>query len=329
MNKHFLIVGNGSDYIKAMWKELIDQEYVQYIDWFDEKKSKSSFKILKRVQYYHKVFYYTRHSGKRIWNGEYNREFTRLEGENVVIFTDLFPLLYDGNFMKKLHKKAMIVVFLINTCWAYFKTDNKKYVSKIFDKLGADRIYSFDKIDCEKYGLTYAENIYSANRINEKEHKKKYNCYFVGQNKGRLETIIAVADQLDKIGKTYLFRITGVDCAEKLQGRPGFILNKEISYEEVLNEIAMTDAILDIPMVGQKGLSLRYFESICYNKKLITYNMSTKSQEFYNPRYILAINDAQLITRDFFEENKAVDYKYNGRYSPTAFVEKEFNDGGN
>lgn len=328
MNKHFLIVGNGSDYIKAMWKELIDQENVQYIDWFDEKKFGRRYNLLKKAQYYHKTFYYTKHSGKRIWSGEYNQKFTKLEEDNIVIFTDLFPLLYDGNFVNKLHKKATIVVFLINTCWSYFKTDNKHYISKIFNRLGVDKIYSFDKDDCEKYGLEYAENIYSVNS-KEENSIKKYDCYFVGQNKGRLETIISVADQLDKVGKTYLFRITGVECTEKLEERTGFILNKEISYAEVLNEIALTDTILDIPMNGQKGLSLRYFESVCYNKKLITYNMSTKSQCFYKPEYILAINNAHQITREFFENSKDVDYKYDGRYSPVTFVKKEFNDNGN
>lgn len=327
MNNFFYIVGNGSDYIKTMWMELIDRKDVLYIDWFDgDAKSRNCFKKLKKIQYYHKTFYHFKHSGKRIWSKEYNPVFMKLntEKENIIIFTDLFPLLYDGNFVRKLKKNAKIIVFLINTCWSYFKTNDKHYVSEVLDNLGVDSIYSFDKGDCEKFGLKYSENIYSKRKCDDENCRKKFDCYFVGQNKGRLNTLIAVADQLDKIGKTYLFRITGVSHEEELHKHKGMVFNEEISYTEVLNEISSADVILDVPMTGQKGLSLRYFESVCYNKKLITYNPSTQDQPFYNPRYMLIINEPLKIEKSFFDDNKIVDYKYDGRYSPIEFVNKEF-----
>ena len=60
---------------------------------------------------------------------------------------------------------------------------------------------------------------------------------------------------------------------------------------DVVKFIHGTKCILDITKTKQIGLTLRTYEAIYYNKKLITFNKTIKKYDFYNSNNILIISD--------------------------------------
>ena len=66
-----------------------------------------------------------------------------------------------------------------------------------------------------------------------------------------------------------------------------------MNYIENLQHVAKTRCILDLVRHGATGLSFRVWESIMYNKKLITDNNHIIESEFYDKRYITLLKEKE------------------------------------
>ena len=100
------------------------------------------------------------------------------------------------------------------------------------------------------------------------------------------------------------------------------IYNKRIPYSEVVEKNKASNCILEIISSGQSGASLRYYEAVCYNKKLLTNNKNVVNLPFYNPDYIHVFEKPEDIDWDWVKERIQVDYHYDGRFSPTHLIDK-------
>lgn len=77
---------------------------------------------------------------------------------------------------------------------------------------------------------------------------------------------------------------------------------KSLNTKEILELYKKSNVILDINHPGQKGLTMRTFESIGAEKKMITTNSEIKKYLFYNPNNILVIDRNNIkIDMDFFK----------------------------
>lgn len=77
---------------------------------------------------------------------------------------------------------------------------------------------------------------------------------------------------------------------------------KSLSTDEIVELYKKSKVILDINHPGQKGLTMRTFESLGAGKKLITTNQEIKKYPFYNPNNILVIDRENFeMNREFFE----------------------------
>lgn len=75
-----------------------------------------------------------------------------------------------------------------------------------------------------------------------------------------------------------------------------------LSHYDIISIYKGSKAILDINHPGQKGLTMRTFETLGAGRKLITTNENVKSYPFYNPQNILIINrDNPIYEKSFFE----------------------------
>lgn len=63
------------------------------------------------------------------------------------------------------------------------------------------------------------------------------------------------------------------------------------TYQENLNHVLSSSLLIDVQIQSQSGLSFRIFESIGYDKKLITTNKDVANYEFYDPNNILIWNN--------------------------------------
>ena len=187
-------------------------------------------------------------------------------------------------------------------------------------KIVSDGIFSWNKIDCEKYKLNYMNGIYYPELIIKKSCPE-YDVMFIGRDKGRAETVFEIREILSSLGLSMHVYL----CADRMYQRfnkPYY--KKLLSYEEVRNKTGKCRAILDIVQVGQTGETMRAREAMFSEIKLITNNKNIMDYDFYCPENIFVIgkddyNDLpQFINRPF----KKVDEKILNKYIETNIWEE-------
>lgn len=149
---------------------------------------------------------------------------------------------------------------------------------------------SYDKGDCEKYGMIYRNEKNFFKCYIGKKKIIKYDVFFVGMDKGRGKYLCELKKQFEDMGLKTKFIITS-------DGR--FAIRKKyysrhISYEKVINFDNESRAIINIVMPGQTGLTLRDFESVFNEVKLITNNVHIRDYDIYNKNNIFILNERNL-----------------------------------
>ncbi len=204
-----------------------------------------------------------------------------------------------GEWKYKLLNATTIIVFSIEYIEAltYIKSINPQlrvvfwYWNPVFRSLNPNDIpgdlcekWSFDKNDCELFNMKSNTTFYLDN-ITLPQNSILYDVIFLGLDKGRRSFINDIEDKMVKNGAKPYFYIVD-DNANKRNYKGSFPL---ISYYEYLTIISKSIAILDFIQEGQNGLTLRPMESLFFQKKLITNDVSIKQYNFYNPNNIFII----------------------------------------
>lgn len=181
----------------------------------------------------------------------------------------------------------------------------------------SSNVYTFDRLDAKKFGYTYFYNYYSVLFDNKRsEYSITSDVFFCGQNKNRINQIYRLYDLLSAQSIKMDFRILGVQLKERKNFDGLTYLSHRVKYAELLRCMMHSRCILDITQPGQYGITIRYFEAVCYNKKLITDNKLVRDMPFYNPEYIQIFDDINNIDTEWIKRNCKVDYEYNGCFSP-------------
>ena len=82
--------------------------------------------------------------------------------------------------------------------------------------------------------------------------------------------------------------------------------NEFIKYDVVLEETMKSNCILEMQLDVQSAATQRYYEAVCYNKKLLTNNKNVVNLPFYNPDYIHVFEKPEDID---WEWVKTVDFR--------------------
>lgn len=324
---NFYIIGTGKDYVKAMWREALSLDNVVYIEspMMEKFRGKYIFDFIESKLYGLRVNTRINLPGKFIWRKYYGLGQVMFDAskKNIIIFSDMTRLLSDTKYWKKLKKEYGLVycLILLNSC-RHDLNKKSEEIRRILEFLPVDIIYTFDKRDADEFGLEHFPSMLS--EIHTAESYDSVNdFYFIGQKKNRLKDIVALYSHLTELGYKCLFRVTGAD-ENDIKAFPGIIFNKPITYEESIKEIKSSKCIIDVKIPEQKGLSLRYFEAIIYNRLLLTNNESVMEENFYNPKYMYVYNDiCDVAITDVFLDG-VPDYKYKSSmsYSPIAFLKR-------
>lgn len=179
-----------------------------------------------------------------------------------------------------------------------------------------DYIFTLSSEEAKKYGYTYFDTIYS--KVITDCPKTIRDLFFVGSNKGRLNTLY---DILNSAGNaSCLFHIHGVP-KEMQRPFPG-IIYEPIDYLTTLHKTLENNCILEILPQAVTAQTSRYYEAVCYNKKLLTNNKNVVNLPFYNPDYIHLFENPEDIDWNWVKERVAIDYHYDGRFSPIHLIDK-------
>lgn len=234
-----------------------------------------------------------------------------------IIFGNAVLNTLDDRFIRKLNSKKNIHLIL------YFSDPVDSYFARLA-KLRVNRnyfsyIFTFDSADAKKYGYILMRNLYSVSNVKPDMSTKSDIC-FIGENKGRLEKLQQICDECKKNHVHYNFRMTRVRNSDERQD--GIIYNRRIPYLETIAQAKASNCLLEILQEGQTGVTFRYYEAVCYNKKLLTNNPDVINLPYYDPRYMRYYKNITDIDFEWIKKYENIDYHYNGEFSPIKFLGK-------
>lgn len=277
------------------------------VDYYDERPSNNNFTKgiirlkrsllqLKINKYYNKILL-------EIKDKKYDFLFVN-KGEVVPEF-----------FLEDFKKQQPNCQCIFYTWDSFSNNKNALTILKYFDKK-----FSFDSDDAVKYGLEFRPLFYldfyqEIDLI--KNVRINNDLLFLGTaHSDRYRISNNIANWCDKHNlKAY--------CYYYMQGRFVYFYKKmfdktfkEFDYKKLSFEslnakdlfqlYLKSKVVLDINHPGQKGLTMRTFETIGAKRKMITTNAEVRKYKFYDPNNILIIDREDVrLTKEFFES----DYK--------------------
>lgn len=255
---------------------------------------------------------------RKIWDSFYLIEKAKKDKKNeyIVFMTNVSAKKFRVEYLQDLKKYKNIHLVLIAVDSF---VDQFLCPLGIMEKVDFDLIYSFDRDDCAKYGLLYTQSQYSK-MDDVKAANVQYDLFFIGRAKDRLEKLKHIVRKANSYGLRTGFFLLGVPKKqrEKIDGIT--YLDRVMPYREVLPLILSSKCLVDIVQEGQKGLTMRVYEAIFYNKKLYTNNESIRNLRYYDPRYMMISSDLENVEEAFFGDTVFVDYKYENDYSPIVLL---------
>lgn len=189
-----------------------------------------------------------------------------------------------------------------------------------------EEVFTYDREDSIKYGWNYFGLSYFSQPTDFKIKDKSSDAYFIGGLKGnRNDLILDTFLKLDSFGAQVIFDIYCYSDEQYNQRKYPEKINyfkKWKEYNEIQKEIASTNCIIEILQDGQTTQSIRYFEAIYYNKKLLTNNPNIFKLPFYDERYMKFFNKVDDIDVEWVKAKESIDYGYNGEFSPIGLLQE-------
>ena len=224
---------------------------------------------------------------------------------------------------KMINPNVKIYLYLLNSMDA-----QSPIMRGVRHKIGSfdwDNIYTFDSHDAQKYGYHYLGfNYYSLHKFDSSSQDVilQNDVFFVGGLKGgRTNMIYDIYSQLLAGNVKCDFYLMPSKDISLIQ-QPGiFYYRGWRPYEDILKHVQKANCILEIMQKGQTGATLRYFEAVIMNKKLLTNNPNIVDFPFYNPKWMRIIENIDDIDVDWVKKREEIDYNYDGEFSPIHFID--------
>ena len=316
--KIFIFIAPQND-LGTRFSDLKNDERVTYVEGSGRKLNNRLLQSFKRIHLSTRINKYINLPFKSIWGCNLDKIDWNDEIAYYLIVCQgaLWPI--KPSYLEQLKNKYKIKFAIV--LYDYWDSKYAKIARYYVERLQFDYIFSFDHNDCSKYGFEYM-NCHYSKLISEcpKNINENYDIYFAGNNKNRIDLLHEIYDKMKSNGAIGNFRISEVP--KKKQKFIEIIYNKNIRYNAVIKETLLTNCILEILQNGQSGATLRYYEAVCYNKKLLTNNKNVVNLPFYNSDYIHIFEQPEDIDWDWVKERIPVDYHYDGRFSPIHLIDK-------
>lgn len=291
-------------------KKLVDSG--AKVSYYDERPSNNNFVKgiirLKRSVYQHRIDNYYKKILLKTSNDTYHYLFVN-RGEVVPEF-----------FLEAFKKQHPACEFIFYTWDSFSNHSHPTKILKYFDKK-----FTFDPDDAVKFGLNFRPLFFLDSYRNLKKVSNlniKYDLLFLGtahSDRYRIGSfIVNWCDENSLKSFCYYFIHSRlVYFYKKLFDKTFQLFDyKKLSFislktNQILELYKISNVILDINHPGQKGLTMRTFESIGAGKKIITTNSEIKRYPFYNPNNMYVIDRKNVhLDKKFFEttyENVNID----------------------
>ncbi len=225
-------------------------------------------------------------------------------------------------YLKRKYKSSKFVFYFSDTVDSKLKmipSLDMKYLRENFDL-----VLSYNQQDVEKYDLKYTSIYYSKipqSWVNSLPKFETVDVLFIGAARNRLDEIKQVYEKLTKAGLKSYFYVVEKDKNKYDTNIDGIHFSPTaMPFKEYLARTMSTKSILEILDTNTSGSTLRFWEAIMYNKKLITNYPYVKENNFYSSNYIHYFREVNEIDPSFLRGDTSVQYNYKGENSPVNFL---------
>ena len=239
--------------------------------------------------------------------------------ETYLIYTNAASIGVSVPYLKdylKRHPECTPVMLFLDPLDRYWA----QYAKFLVDQIPSFRCFTFDPEDAKHTGFKHTINVYSHNAA--EQGGTEADIYFSFFALDRLDRIRELADYLEakQVRCNFIF----VGSIDEEGHKLGLVKNVKhrLPYSAILKDAAQANCLLEVLRPGQGGSTLRYYEAVCYNKKLLTTNRNIVNMPFYNPKYIKVFEKLSDIDYEWVRRREPVDYHYDGSFSPVHFLEE-------
>lgn len=318
MESKILILGCLLDKHLGLFKDLEKRNNViVYYSCF--LKIPNCFKLIRKIHLSYKINRIIRIPYKYVWY-DYGKNLNS-EDVKIIVVTNGAVDKINYHWIKSLKQKG-IKVFLYLLDAMDGDSEVLKYCRPFILSNIWDDIYTFEPADQLKYGFKYLGFCYySKQSFAIDRFDKAYDLFFAGGTKGGRSNIIHSIYQY-LCGKNIICKFIVTLKKGEVGTDAGIEYIREwIPYSKVVIEEMKSRCVLEIVQKNQTGPTLRYFEAVCYNKKLITTNPHIVDFPYYNSNWMKIIQNAEDIDVKWLTNDDLVDYQYKDDFSPNNFVD--------
>lgn len=240
-------------------------------------------------------------------------------------------LAHNRFFLKRIKKTNpnIVLVYWFTDVLSMVK-NTVKDVDEICEKY-YDHVITYEKEDAILYNYHYVETPYSKKTIVSNQEPLN-DFLYIGKAKlegddKRYHKLISIYKNLKDLGYKLDFSIIGVP-KEKQVFQDEIIYNVFVDYDTVLSRLSNSKYIIEVSQTGEKGTTLRMFESLVYRKKLLFTNKNLMNHPYYNPSLMMYIeeddNDLANKLRDFIKKPIEDNQEVLEKLKPIAFLKKVY-----
>ncbi|PJG84505.1 hypothetical protein [Conservatibacter flavescens] len=246
---------------------------------------------------FRKIFLKDKEAKLKLQSEILKKELVSLLGDNKVDYSLFFlAQCFSQDFLKYVKSRTK-ENGMINYQW-----DGMRRYPSVLDRLEVfDRCYVFDADDLQlDPKLKSITNFYFDYDL--APLPCEYDFYFLGGHKSdRCELMVNFAKYAEKMHWNINFNVVYDGNNQNLYPKNVTLLKpgETLSFEENLYMARKSKVLLDFVISDHKGLSLRVFEALGHNKKLITTNKEVKKYDFYHPNNIFILDNNFDDIQDF------------------------------
>lgn len=313
-----------------MYRDLIENEKVRTY-YLNKPVNNKIINFLRRVHFSFRINQILDLPAKGLWN---YKLLEKVDNETCVVFSTGALSLMSRNLLQKVRQKSGRMVLLIVDSM-HANSWHLKIAKPLIFNFAWDLILSFDQNDCEEYGFTYLEKNYYSILTNVSPSDIKSDIYYVGREKRNCNRNQRIMEFQKLFAQNHI--VCNFNLIDSLINKGKYkdkeamglsVSYSDIPYERIISDVKSSNCIFEIVQDGQAAQTIRYFEAVCYNKKLLTNNYSICNLPFYNSKYMKCFQTFEDIDLEWVRRKEDIDYGYKNEFSPIKILDmlnKHFN----
>lgn len=191
------------------------------------------------------------------------------------------------SLLKSLHPSSEFIAYHWDSLDQYDYLDTIKFFNKI---------YSFDRIDCEQHGFTYLPLFASGAYQDDIESENTFDIYTIS-SVVRPERYVLVNKFRqfcikNKISFYFYLKVTPITYLRLFMKGifPKGVSFKAMNKNEMKMIVDKSSTVLDVTNHKQSGLTMRVIENTYAGKKIITTNENIMKESFYSPEQFFVLD---------------------------------------